>query len=235
MVAVKLDVEKREILGRKVKKLRAEGKLPANVFGKKVKSVSIVVPSKKFELVFEKVGETRLVDLEVKGEKESRPVLVHNVQRDPISDSILHIDFHQVDLKEKTTASVPLEFIGEAGAVADKKGLLVKATEEVEVEALPTDLPETIEVDISSLKEVDQMILAKDLRIDLTKVKLLTDPERVIAKIELPTKEKEVLAPAAEVEGEEAAEAGGEAGAGEEEGKQEAGEKKAEETVKEKK
>lgn len=94
-----LKAEKRSLTGRKVKSLRNEGKLPANVFGRNVKSISIQVDGKDFEKTFREVGETGLVELTLG--KEKRPVLVHNVQSDPVTDTLLHVDFLQVDLKQK--------------------------------------------------------------------------------------------------------------------------------------
>ena len=110
----KLKAEKRKVEGRKVKTLRREGILPANVYGKDVKSLSIQVSLKEFSKVFKEAGETGLVEIEIG--KEKRPVLVNNIQYDPVTDLPLHVDFHQVDLKKKTTASVPIEFVGDAPA-----------------------------------------------------------------------------------------------------------------------
>lgn len=191
MKRVKLEVEKRKILGRKVKKLRREGFLPATIYGKKINSVSVQVPLKEFESVHHQVGETGVVDLSLKGEEKSRPVLIKNIQADSVTGQPLHVDFHQVDLREKITATVPLVIVGEAAAVKDKKGLLLTTLSEVEVEALPTDLPENIEVDVSGLSEVDQEVKVADLKIP-AQVALLTDAGLVVCKIgPLVTKEME--------------------------------------------
>lgn len=192
-----LKAEARKITGRKVKTLREKGFLPANVYGKKIKSESLQVSLKEFSDLFTKVGETGLVSLVIgasKGKKDDRPVLVANVQKDPVTDNFLHVDFRQVDLKEKVEAEVTVELIGESPAEKQGIGTVVQYFDEIKVEALPTDLPEKFEVDASALTEVDQQVLVKDLKFDKAKVELKIDPETIIVKVEPPQKE-EVVAP----------------------------------------
>lgn len=178
----KIGVEKRKIFGKKVKNLRKQGILPANIYGKNIKSLSVQLPVKDFDSVFEEIGETGLLELAVVGEDKIRPVLIHNVQLDPVSSQLIHADFFQVDLKEKVTTMVPLEIVGEALAVKDKKGVLLHTLNEVEVEALPTDLPEKIEVDVSALSEVDQEAKVGELKVP-SGVTILTDSGLVVCKI----------------------------------------------------
>lgn len=177
----KLKAEKRKITGRKVKKLRNEGILPANIYGKGIKSLSVQVPVKDFFKIYEEAGETGIVELSV-GAGESHPVLVHNLQLHPVSGQPLHVDFHKVTLTEKVKATVPVVTVGEAPAVAQKIGVLLTPLDEIEVEALPADLPEHIEVDISKLAGVDQEIKIQDLQIP-EKVTVLADPELLVVKI----------------------------------------------------
>ena len=190
----KITAKKRTVAGRKVKRLRKEGILPANVFGKKTKSVSIQVNLKDFTKVFSEAGETGLVDLMIEAEKEVRPVLIQNVQKDPVDESFLHADFRQIVLTEKVKATIPVEFIGQSPAESQKLGILVKVMPEIEVEALPTDLPEHFEVDVSKLEKVDDTIFAKDLKVDRAKVELKTDENQIVVKIE-PLAKEEVVAP----------------------------------------
>ena len=198
MNKVSLVAEKRTISGRKVKTLRKQGIIPANVFGKKTKSFALQVSAKDFEQVFKEAGETGIVELSVKNGKTSQySVLVSNVQKDPVTDNVLHIDFRQVDLKEKIEASVPIEFTGESPAEKTGIGTVVRYVNEVSVEALPADLPEKFEVDSSTLTEVDQAVLVKDLKYDKTKVTIKDDREKIVAKVEPPQKIEEV-APAPE-------------------------------------
>jgi len=188
-----LKAEERKITGRKVKTLRSKGILPGNVYGKKIKSISVQVNLKEFESVYKEVGETGLLDLMVG--KEVRPVLVHNLQVNPKSDEPVHVDFLQVDLKAKVSAEVPVELVGESPAEKQGIGTVVQQINEIEVEALPTDLPEKFEVNVEGLSEVDQAIYVKDLKVDRTKVELKSDPEAIVAKVEPPQKEEVVVAP----------------------------------------
>ncbi|MBI2617670.1 50S ribosomal protein L25 [Candidatus Gottesmanbacteria bacterium] len=166
--------------------------IPANIYGKKVSSLAIEVTEKDFSRAFAKVHETGLVELTVGSEK--RPVLIHNVQYNPVTNSPLHVDFFQVDLKEKVAAKVPVELLGSSPAVKDKVGVLLTLLGEIEVEALPADLPEKITVDVSRLSKVDDVIKVSDLSIP-SKVKVLTDSASEIVKVApLVSKEAEALA-----------------------------------------
>lgn len=205
----KLKAEKREITGKKVRKLRREGIIPANIYGADFASMAVQLPIKEFDKVFSKVHETGLVDLTLDG--SVIPVLIKNVQINPVTEMTLHADFHKVNLKEKITAKVPVEAIGEAKAQTDKVGLLEQPIMELEVEALPTDLPEKIEVNITHLAAVDEQILASDITIP-TGVTLVTDGGQVVFKIgELVTKEMEEQMAADEAATDAAVEAEGEA------------------------
>ncbi|MBU1110186.1 50S ribosomal protein L25 [Patescibacteria group bacterium] len=186
---IKLNVEKREILGRKVKKLREGGVLPANIYGPKVESLAIQLITEDFIEIYKESGETELVYLQVKGEKGNRPVLVRHLQVHPVTNRILHADFLQVDLTEETTAAVPVVFANEAPAVKKSKGILLELINELEVTCLPTDIPSEIKVDISGLKEINDVISIKDLKLP-PKVKTAMDPEEPICKIEAPQEEK---------------------------------------------
>lgn len=198
MARPKLKVVKRKLLGRKVKKLRAQGFLPANIYGKKVKSQAVELKLSEFLPVYQDVGETGLVDLLVEGAKEPRPILIHNVQFDPVTDQAIHADFHQVSLTEKTKAEIPVELTGESPAVAQKEGILVRILDQIEIEALPTDLPEKIEVDVTRLKKVGDMIKVGDLQIDQKKITLLSESDSLLVKIEPPAKLEEEKPPAEE-------------------------------------
>lgn len=194
-----LSAKKRKVLGRKVKSLRREGILPANLYGKKVKSQALELPLSQFQKIFDKAGETGLVDLKTNG--ESSPVLISNVQFDPVSSLPIHTDFHQVSLTEKTTADIPIELVGEAPAVTQKIGILIQPLSEVEVEALPADLPDRLEVNISNLKEIDDAVTVGDLIVNAKKVKVLVDKSEIVAMI-TPLVKEEVVAPPPPVEGE---------------------------------
>lgn len=223
MKAVKLTVQPRKVLGKKVKKLRKEGLLPANIYGKGVKSEAVQLPEKDFLETFKEVGETGLVELQVDG--KVRPVLIHNVQYDSMTNSPLHADFYQVNLKEKVKTKVVLVFVGEPIAVTNKIGILLEQLSEIEVEALPTDLPENIEVNVEKLANVDEQITVADIKVP-TGVTVLSDTNQVVAKIgELITKEAAEEAAAAAAAAEEAKAAAAEEGAAPAEGEAPAEEK----------
>jgi large subunit ribosomal protein L25 len=195
-----LKAEERKESGRKVKRLRLQGLLPGNVYGKGVKSHAVQVDKKDFEKVYGDVGETGLITLQI-GSIE-HPVLVSNLQKHPVSDEPIHVDFRQVDLKTKVTANIPVEVFGEAPAEKQGVGTVVQYINQVEVEALPTDLIEKFEVDTSELAQVDQAIYVKDLKYDKSKLEVVTDENEIIVKVEPPQKEEVVEVPVAPVEGE---------------------------------
>ncbi len=217
-----LSADKREVFGKKLKKIRREGLLPANVYGKGLESTALQVKLSDFESVYKEVGETGLIDLQFDG--KVKPVLIKNLQSNYKENTPLHADFYQVNLKEKVKTVVPVILTGEAQAVTDNVGMLLQTQSDVEVEALPDSLPEKIEIDVTALAELNQQITVADL-LAPEGVTILTDPAQVVAKVgELVVEEPEPE----ETEGEEGAE--GEAATGEEgESKEESSEEGAEE------
>ena len=208
-----LEAYKRTIIGKKVKHLRREGILPANMFGKGIKSLTIQIPLKDFQTVYSKVHETGLVDLTVDG--QTHPVLIQNVHVQPMTNVPLHADLFKVNLKEKVKASIPIVSVGEPKAITDKLGVLLQTLSEVEVEALPADLPEHIEINIEHLTNIDDSITVGDVKAP-TGVEILAEPTEMIFRIgELVSEEAEELAAEEEI----AAEAASEEGAAEGEAK----------------
>lgn len=186
-----LTAEPRKTLGKKVKKLRKEGTLPANIFGKDFKSKALQVDEKDFRKVFKESGETGVVSVKVG--KDDYPVLIHKIQLEPRSDSILHVDFHKVNLKEKITTNVPIVLDGEAPAERTGVGLLLQTLNELEVESLPTDIPHEIKIDASKLKEVGQSIHVKDLKVARDKVEVKNDPEETVITVQTAEMKEEVV------------------------------------------
>lgn len=156
-----LAVTTRDIFGKKLKSLRKQGKIPANIFGTGFKSASITVDLKEFLQVFRTTGETGVVYLT--GLKEELPTLVKQVQQHPVTDVVLHVDFRKIDLTKKVETEVPVVFVNESEAVAQKGGVLLQQLKELTVEALPQDIPHEISVDISVIKEIGQEIKVSDL------------------------------------------------------------------------
>lgn len=197
-----LKAEPRTILGKKVKKLRREGLLPTNVYGKGLSSVALQVSMDDFKAIHKQVGDTGIIDLQFDG--KAKPVLIKNLQMNFETRTPLHADFYQVNLKEKIKAVVPIILTGEAQAVTDKAGMLLHTLNDVEVEALPEALPENIEVSVEHLAVVGDSITIADLKAP-EGVTILSEEGQTIAKIvELVAPEPEPAEEAAE--GEEGAE-----------------------------
>lgn len=186
-----LTVVAREVTGKKVKNLRKEGILPANIYGYKTESIAVQLPMVEFMEVYKEVGETGLIDVVLHGKK--LPVLIHGVQDHYIGKHPVHADFLKVNLKEKIKTMVSVELIGEAKAVTEDLGVLLHTLSEVEIEALPTDLPEHLEADVTSLAEVGAHILVSDLKAP-EGVEILTEGTQTVAKIVVVTVEEEPVA-----------------------------------------
>jgi len=201
-----LTVVPREVLGKKVKVLRRAGLTPANIFGHHVESLAIQVSTDELKHVLRTAGRNDIVYLRLDGQ-EARPTFVRAVQQNPVSDAILHVDFLQISLKEKVRLDVPLHLVGLAPAVDRLGGIMVHGLDHVTVDALPTDVPSFIEIDVSGLEEIGDAVKVADLPIP-EGVTVLTDMEQVVAKVAPPAVEVVVEEEAAaEAEAAEAAEA----------------------------
>ncbi len=198
-----LKAEERTILRKKLKKLRREGNLPGNVYGKGLNSYALQVKLPEFMAVYKEAGETGLVDLSFDG--KTKPVLIKSLQMNHATRTLLHVDFYQVNLKEKIKANVPIVLTGEAKAVTDKVGLVLQNLSDVEIEALPDKLPENIELSVEHLAEIGEQVTVADMKAP-EDVTILTDPTQTVAKVVEPTVEE--VEPEAPAEGEEGAEAG---------------------------
>jgi large subunit ribosomal protein L25 len=218
-----LAAELREQRLKQNRSLRAAGKVPGVIYGKEVDTVPVAFPAREFDRAFHKVGRTQLLDVTVDTESGPRRVLVREVQYNLRTGGVLHVDFFQVNLKQKITADVPLIIVGEAPAVENKEGELQHTMNTLKVSCLPAEIPEHIEVDVSGLEEIDEAIRVGQLTVPAD-VEILTDPEEVVAKIvhirEVEEEEvEEVEGEEGEaVEGEEAEGAEGEAAPAEGEG-----------------
>ncbi len=178
-----LQAQEREVLGKKVKQLRRDGNIPGHVFGKGVDGENVLVLAKEFLKTFKEAGETGLIDLKI-GKEKVRPVLIREVQHDPIGGEIIHIDFYQVNLSEKVKVPVPLVQIGEQPEIVKLgEAIVLQTLAQVEVEALPTDLVEKIEVDITSLKAIDDAITVGQLNYDRSKLTVSAADEEIVVKL----------------------------------------------------
>jgi large subunit ribosomal protein L25 len=225
MDKIELKVANREILWKKVKHLRRQGITPVHVFGHGIESLALQCEARELERVLSQAGQTRLINLKLAKEKKPRTVVVREFDRDWRKGELVHVDFYQVRMEEKIRVEVPVVFLGEAPALKFKEHMLDHELGTFTVECLPAKIPSSIEVDVSSLTELDQAIRVKDVALDKD-ITVLSSPDLVVAKISLRPVEKveeEVVeeAVAAEAEAaEEEAEGAKEAGAEEKESKE---------------
>jgi large subunit ribosomal protein L25 len=216
MASVQISVEPRDVTGKKVRALRRQGLIPAHLYGHGVESLALQAPSTIVTTLLRTAERNQIIDLQIGGEAQPRAVMLRGVQRNPITDDLLHIDFFQISLTETMRADVPLNIVGEAPAVQIFGGILLHQVDHVTVQALPSDLPGHIDVDVSGLDTLEAALHVRDITLPAT-VEMLTDPDQVIAKVApprvaeeaAPTAEEAAAAPAAE--GEEAAAAPAEA------------------------
>jgi large subunit ribosomal protein L25 len=187
---ITLNVEKRDIK-ESLSEIRKAGKMPAVFYGKKETSTPIMLPLAIFEKTLKDAGESTILHLD--GKDIDVDVLIHDVDLDPVTDKPRHADFYAIEKGKKLEISVPLEFIGVAPAL--KLGaILVKVMHEIEIEALPKDLPHKLEVDISTLAAFDDVVTAVDIKLPLG-VSLKIKPEEVIASVYEPKEEVVEAAP----------------------------------------
>lgn len=208
-----LTAEKREAFGKKLRKMRHSGMVPANIYGPEFKSVAITVSFKDLIHTYKVARETGVVYITIG--KDEYPTLIKDIQRHPVSDAILHVDFRRINLKEKIETDVPLVFVNESAAVQTLGGQLLTQTNEVLIEALPTDIPEQIEIDLAKLTEIGSEIRVQDIA-KIPNVDVKEDPERMIVSVV--ARKEESITPETETEtpeittekkeGEEAAEGG---------------------------
>jgi len=177
----------RKDLGKKVKALRKQGILPAVLYGPKIKNFSIELDSKEFENIYKEAGGSSLISLEIENDKFS--VLIHEVKKDPLTGKPIHADFYQPILTEEVEATVSIVFEGEALAVNELDGTLVREISEIQVKALPQNLPHEIKVNIDGLKTFDDEILVKDLKLP-EGVTVQKDQNDIVALVTPPETEK---------------------------------------------
>jgi large subunit ribosomal protein L25 len=201
-----LAVVERTAIGRKVKRLRRTGQVPAVVYGKGSPSVSVQVEAKVFDHLYRVVGRTSLVNLQVNG-GPAKSAIIKSVQRHPLTRQPLHVDFFLVDLKQEMEVDTPLVFTGEPPAIEQTGGTLMTALSQVRVRALPAELPHEIVVDVTPLVDLDAAIHVRDLPVP-PNVTIQTDGDELVAKVLPPRVEEEEEVVAEEEELEEGAEEG---------------------------
>lgn len=195
MDEVVLKANHRNVLGKQVSAIRREGRLPAVIYGHHIDPISIELDLKDTSKNLSGLAPSALITVEVDG--EAHKALVREKQRNKITGTLLHVDFLAVSMKEKLRSEVYLELVGVAPAIKDFDGVLVSGTDEVEVECLPQDLPERITVDVSVLVKIGDGIYIRDLNIPQG-VKILDEPDTMVALIAAQAAEEVEVAPVAE-------------------------------------
>lgn len=182
MHQIELEASKREILGKKVRFLRRRGITPVNLFGHGIESRALQCDTGKLKQVLTEAGETVLINLKVGREKTARPVIVRDVQVNSLKGGLLHVDFYQVKMGEEVKVEVPISLVGKAPALEVTRNTLLQEMDTLTVECLPSRIPASIELDISSLTKSEQVLRVKDIELE-EGITVINDPEQVVAKI----------------------------------------------------
>ncbi len=199
---VSLQVASRSVLGKQVKQLRRQGIIPANIYGRHQPSQSLQLDNHTLERFLAGHNATRIVDLQVGGSSGTTlNALVRHISRSPRTGKIMHVDFLRVAMNEPITVRAPLTLKGVAPAVTVEGGVLLHMLDTIEIECLPGDLPESLELDISSLTQIDETLYVRDVLLPAG-VTLMGEPDEPVVKVVAP---RAVLAEAAEEAAEAAA------------------------------
>ena len=185
-----LTAEPRTILGKKVAQLRRAGKLPANIYGHNVESTAVTLDAHDFGLLYRHLLPTTVIDLRVDG--QSRPVLLAKASASPRTGQLIHVEFKQVNLREKVHATVSVVGTGNSEMMRRGDGILLQSLDSVEVSALPDELPSSIEVDLATLVDFHAAIHVKDLPVDSASVEVLTPGDELVFKLTAPQMRDEV-------------------------------------------
>ncbi len=201
MEGIRLQASKREILGKKTRFLRRQGITPTHLFGHNLESLSLQCDTAKLQRIIAQAGTTRLIALEIEGSKQPKSVFIREIQEDEVNGRLLHVDFYQVRKEEKIKAEIPIVLIGEAPAMKVRGRSLMQTLNSLSIECLPDKLPPQIEIDLSRLEEVEQVIHVRDITLspDIT---LITNPAQLIVKVSEVMVEKEEVVAEAEAEAE---------------------------------
>lgn len=182
MAQLELSAQARPLVGKQVRRLRREGWVPAVLYGPDEKSRPLQIPAAEAEAVIGRAGTSHLIALSIDGEPSPVQVLVRGFQRDPIRRSLLHVDLYRVKMDKPITMEIPIVLVGSSPVVERREGILLQGKQTLEIECLPRDLIETVEVDLSTLTEVDQQITVGDLVLP-SAIRVLDDPEEMVVRV----------------------------------------------------
>ncbi|MGD9932766.1 MAG: 50S ribosomal protein L25 [Dehalococcoidia bacterium] len=177
---VSIPARRREVLGKKVRHIRREGRLPANIFGKGLESVAVELDAHGFAEILKRSGARPLFDIALEGEAAARPVVIRSISRRGGTGPVHHVDFYQVDTRRPIVTSVPLQIVGESPAVRDLAGTLVTQIDTVSVRCLPLDIPDVILADVSRVVSFDVTLTVGDLVVP-EGVEIVTDASVPVA------------------------------------------------------
>jgi len=182
MEGLTLQATKRDLLGKKTRFLRRQGRTPTHLFGHGLESLTLQCDTAKLQQIIAQAGKTRLISLEIEEDKQPRSVFIREIQRNACTRTLLHVDFYQVQKREKIRADIPIVLFGEAPALKEKGRSLTQGVTSLSIECLPDKLPPQVEVDLSPLEEKEQAIYVRDITLspDIT---LFTDPDQMVVKV----------------------------------------------------
>lgn len=181
----------RTVMGRKTYSLRVEGIVPAVVYGAMEKPLNIQMERNVFVRLYKEAGESSLIELQVDGQKSPMHVLIQDIQVDPLRGEVIHADFRALDMTKKVETGVKLRFIGESAAVKSLGGILVHPVDEIMVRALPKDLPQHIDVDLTKLATFEDAVQLKDIAV-ISGVEFLANLNQTVALVTPPRSEEEL-------------------------------------------
>lgn len=194
---IELNAQTRNEKNDKPKKVRTSGYIPAVVYGAGFDNVNIKIKQNEFDHAFRLAGESNLINLSIDN-KESIKVIVKDLQKNNIRGNVTHIDFYQINMNKKITTEIPLNFIGESSVVKELGGTIVKNTDSLEVECLPGNLVDHIDIDLSKLKTFADLIRLNDIELPHG-MTLVSHTNEVVVSASEVAKEEEVKQPVAEV------------------------------------
>ena len=202
MSILKLKVKNRVIIGKKVKKMRSNGEIPIHMYGNKEASKSLSIEKKTIDTLLTTTGQNVAISLEINGESEENICLIRDVQRHPVTEEILHVDFLKVDINKKIQVNIPIATTGTASAVWQLGGTLLQSLQSISVQILPLNIPEKFILDISSLETFENSLFVKDVQ-NIEGIEINNELETLVARVMPPRVEEDEVAVT-----EESAEAG---------------------------
>ena len=199
MKQIELEVTSRNILGKKTSMLRRQGITPIHLFGHNIKSLPLQCDTVHLRQILTEAGKTSIINLKLNKIKKARRVLVREVQSDPLSGNLIHVDLYQIRAADRIRVEVPLTLAGEAPALKTKDNMLIQQLHSLAVECLPDKIPASIEIDLSSLSEAGQVLRVRNVKL-AEGVRSSTDPETTIVRISAKLVEKVIEEPALKAE-----------------------------------